>query len=272
MFVLMTTRNTGLSLEEYYSFMFFFVIIKALIFWMTNPGQPVLDVEQYRLGAFPYQAVTGIVIGLSATSLLFFIGTYTPIADPVGEFLTQSVFVAFVETLLMVVLVRTFFMNLPVAFHLGRDKRKGRVWFDWVEVPLGIVLWPILFAMLHAAVREPWLSGQFTLESLVAFAWGAGWAVLFYMLWYLREAGGWYSLAFGAVTVWVAHVTANLVILTYPARAGPFEFFPMAMEASPMGLPDWVLWATFMGLSISAYYSASACLSSWFAQRRRSSP
>jgi hypothetical protein len=247
MFLVVTTRDVDLSLELFYSLMFFFLIIKVLLYRLDNPKDVVFRTGEYRFWGAPYQIVAGVFIGLATTGLLFVVGTYHPIADPLGEFITQAVFVAFVETLLMVVLVQTFWLTLPVRV---RGRWHGLpMRFEWREVPAGIVLWPLVFGFLHPPVRLAWLAGDFTLESIAAFLYGAGWAILFYAIYRLRDHGGPVGMFFGAVTVWTAHVVANLVILSFPAKVGPFEIFPMEFwgnDTVSLG-PDWV-WLAAVGV------------------------
>jgi hypothetical protein len=271
MFLVMTTRQVDLSLEEFYVFMFLLLMVKVILYRLDNPKEAVFRIGEYRFSALPYQALMGIVVGLAATSLLFFLGTYRPLADPVGEFVTQALFVAFVETLLMVVLVQTVHLRVPVRLRAEAkrtEKRPNR--FEWTEAPIGIVAWPLAFGFLHPAVREAWLAGDFSLMSFGAFAYGVFWAILFFAFFWLRDHSGKASVFFGAVTVWVMHIVANLVIMTYKTEVAGFEFFPVEVGAVPM--VEWVMPVTLvltLGLGLLPFRRS---LSSWFAQRRRSIP
>lgn len=249
MFLVMTTRNVELTLEQFYSFMFFFLIIKVLLYRLDNPKEPVFRTEEYKLWTSVPQIVAGALLGLGVTAGLFFVGTYRPLADPIGEFVTQAVFVAFVETLLMVVLVQTVWLRVPVEVRV----REGRLLARWLELPIGLILWPVVFGFLHPPVRLAWLAGEFTLESILAFLYGAGWGILFYAIFRLRDYAGRAAVFFGAVTVWAMHVAANLVILTYPAKAGPFEFFPVevAMSAPEVGI---LLMAAVLSATLGTYH------------------
>jgi len=254
MFLVMTTRQVDLSLEEFYVFMFLLLSVKVILYKLDNPGEVVFRIGEYRFASLPFQAVAGIFVALGATSLLILTGTYRPIENPVGEFVTQALFVAFVETYMMVVLVTTVWARIPV--RLRHDRTAGRpALFEWREIPAGLILWPLVFGFLHPAVRLEWLAGNFTLESLLGFSWGVVWALLFYALFRLRDGKGRYALFFGAVTAWVAHIVANLVILTYRTKVGAFEFFPVEVGAVASDLiPYLLLYALIIFTALSAYH------------------
>lgn len=203
-----------IPLEIFYILMYLLLIAKAFTWWMDNPHYRVLSSEDYEFRNLQYQLAAGIAVGLAVTALILLFGRFQLPADPVGELTTQGLYVGFVETVFMIVVVQTTFLHIPT--------RRG-----WRLVNAGKWLWPPLFAFMHPPVRLEWIAGHFTLASFAAFGYGMFFALLFYLLWAGREGGGRLAPAFGAVTSWTAHVVINMVIVLFPLVIAGFEFYPM---------------------------------------------
>ena len=198
--------------ELFYMILLFVVLFQALFYHMSTK-ELVIDTEQFEYDELAPQAVGGLVVGLLVAAPLAIVGRTTVPAHLFSELVTQVLYVAFVETVFMIVALKT-------------------IWFRGHNV--GVFAWPFLFATLHPYVRDPWLRGEFTPESLAGFAYAGIFGVLFESLYLAREAQ-WrgtflgYDKAsfFGAVTVWVAHIAINAVLLVRVVSAGAFSLFPL---------------------------------------------
>jgi hypothetical protein len=222
MFVVTASRSKEISeqftaglfpLELFYLFLFFILGFQAL-FYEKDTGILVIDTSQWSPDELAPQLAAGLVIGLGIGAPLALVGHPRVPENFFSEFVTQAVYIVFVETLFLIVVLRT-------------------IRFRGLEV--GFVLQPGLFAFLHEAVRHPWLSGQFTTESIAFFAYAGIFGALFQALYLAREylpadkriLGVPARAYFGAITVAVVHLIVNTVLLLVQVRAGQFEMVPL---------------------------------------------
>lgn len=179
--------------EMFYILLFLLTVIQQYFFERDNPGRKAMDTSQFKAGQLPQQVVAGALVGVGIGSFLMAFGRMSP--PPFDAWITQTFFVGFVETYLMVVFLEVTWV--------------GR----WRAGPW---LWPFFFAFLHPGVRLVWMAGEFTLASLVAFIYAASFGVLFYALYEARnKLAERPSRWFGAVTSWTAHVTINMIVITF---------------------------------------------------------
>jgi len=199
--------RTQMALEEFYLIFVLILIAQALIYWMDT-GEKVLSSREYRLGNLIYQAPAGVALGLLITSPFLVWGTPKLSPSLPADVVTQALFVAFVETVFLVVTVRTL--------RIGHTK-------------IGWIVWPFLFGFSHAPVRNNWMVGQFPMESIFAFLYAALFGVLFWLLMAGNElAPEKYRILFGPVTSWAAHLTINMVILIFMLMVAGFSLLPLA--------------------------------------------
>lgn len=211
-----TTTRLQLPVELFYLFLAFILLFQA-VFFHLDTGELVIDTRNWSIEELPPQLVAGVAIGTAIGGPLVFLGTARPPEDFLGELVTQTIFVTFVETIFMVVLVRT------IRFR---------------GFPLGLLVQPPLFGFMHAAVRVPWLTGQFTLESLAFFGYATLFGFFFEGLYVARDYLspkstflGWpLPKFFGAVTVQLVHLVLNLILVLVRVQAGTFELFPLLVS------------------------------------------
>lgn len=190
---LFAAARVVMTLEMFYVLLFLLVIAQLYFFERDNPGRKIIDTKMYSAGQLPQQVVMGALVGVAIGAPLIAFGRMADVH--VDQWITQTFFVGFVETFLLVVFIETTYVG---RFHAGP------------------FLWPFFFASLHPAVRTVWMAGQFTWASLVAFAYAAAFGVLFYALYEARNrlrkrASRW----FGAVTSWTCHVAVNMIVITF---------------------------------------------------------
>jgi len=209
MFMITATR-IRIPLELFYTILVVLLAIQALFFERDNPGDRVIDTSQYSFTEAPRQVLAAVLVVLPFGSL-FVVFSARP-ATVFGEgfldqLITQAVFVSFVETVYMIVIVRTL-------WHENRN--------------VGILAWPVIFAFMHPVVRENWILLRFPLESFLGFAYAAVFGILFWILWEGRERlPRRYRGYFGAVTSWTAHLLINLIVIAFPLTVFVLELFPL---------------------------------------------
>jgi len=148
----------------------FYVIFLSLLFVPVylyerdNPRERVIETSQYSLLYLPSQATTGLAVGLAISLPVVFLGTFTAGPGTASELVFQVLAVSFVETVYLIVVVKTM----------------------WIaDFPLGAVAWPVLFGFLHVRVQV--LGGDFSLTTGFRFVYSAFFGVLFYVLYAARE-------------------------------------------------------------------------------------
>ncbi len=208
-----TTTRLELPLELFYLFLAFILFFQAIFFWVES-GELVIETRNWSIQELPPQLIAGIAIGTAIGAPLAFVGTPRAPEDFLGELVTQTIFVTFVETIFMVVLVRT------IRFR---------------GFPLGLLVQPLLFGFMHSIVRNSWLAGEFTGQSIAFFAYATLFGFFFEGLYVARDHLSprrkflrWpLPKYFGAVTVQLVHLILNLFLVVVRVRAGSFELFPL---------------------------------------------
>ena len=241
--------DPSVSIPVFYAIAFLLVMLQILLYERANPGVRVFRIQDYALSEFPWQAGFGILVALGLGSAVILFSPFAPPADAFHAYVFQ-VMVGLVETVFLISIVETVWLTVPV---------RGR----WVQVRFGRYAWPFVFGISHPVVREAWMSGSFTVESLLGFAYAALFGWIFYALYAGRQLYGppWNRLL-GAVTSWVAHTGLNIILLTWPTRAGSFEVFPLDFLAARRMLfpvagaqygaafvPDWFWWPVLLALA-----------------------
>jgi uncharacterized membrane protein len=207
-----------LPLELFYMLLLVTVWIQTSIYERDNKPDIVFDTQQYGLFEAPAQIAMGLLVGVGVTLPFMFLYKYASGTDILGALVTQGVFVSFVETLWMIAVVRTF----------------------WVQnVNVGPYIFPFYFSFIHGAVRNNWLVGNFSVDSILAFIYGAVFGILFYLLWAERERGTKYSKAFGAVTSMFTHLTVNIVIILFPPTILTLTLYPLSIYPLILPLLSW---------------------------------
>jgi len=188
-------------------YMIFLAVLGLHVYFYErdNPGERVLDTRQYSLLHAPAQAGAGALVGLGLTVPFILFGRFSPGLASWQDFALQALFVAFVETVYLVIFVETV--------KIG-------------DFPLGTILWPFVFGFLH--VRSDILTGTISATTGLRFLWSFLFGILFWFLYAARkmDLGKWQRY-FGAVTSQVCHLIVNLIILLFPLTLWGFDLFPM---------------------------------------------
>jgi hypothetical protein len=207
MFFAMASRLL-LPLEEFYILLFCLLMIQVIMYRLDNPREKLLSARDYALKDFPPQFILGGLTALAVTSPLIIFGTphSEGAAALVQDVVTQGVFVAFVETIYLVVVVETMWVG---------------------SFPLGMYVWPFVFGFMHPIVRENWMAGQFPLESITSFLYAAAFGFLFFILYYGGALWPKRRRLFGNMTTWSCHLVVNLVITVMAFMILGFQMRPV---------------------------------------------
>ncbi len=206
MFMVAASR-LQLALELFYILLFALLAIQALFFWRDNPSERVIDTQQYSFTESPGQVFAALVITAPIVAPFVILGSRQLPPDLFNEFLTQGIFVSFVETVYMIVTVRT-------------------LWYE--DRNVGIVAWPLIFAFMHPIVRENWILLRFPLESFLGFAYTGVFGIFFWILWEGRERfPKRYGRYFGSVTSWTSHLMFNMFVISFPLVLFALDLFPL---------------------------------------------
>ena len=210
MFMVTATR-LQLPQELFYIILIALLALQALFFERDNPGERVIDTQQYSFTEAPAQVFAAILITIPIVAPFVILGRRAIPADFLNEAFTQGIFVTFSETVYMIVTVRT-------------------LWYQ--DRNVGLVLWPPIFAFLHPAVRDNWIRGLFPMESFLAFVYAAAFGVFFWILWEGRTRRIFakrYRRYFGAVTTWTSHLMINLFVIAFPLSVWLLDLFPLVI-------------------------------------------
>lgn len=207
--VVVAASRVQLPLEVFYILLLAMLGLQVYFFERDNPKERVVDTAQYTLGEAPRQVLAGALIGIVAGIPAIVWGTprFDAASFP-ADVLTQAIFVAFVETIYLLVVVNTLYVG---------------------DVRIGIVIWPPLFGLLH--VREEVLHGTVGTETVLRFVYAAVFGALFWLLYEGREIlPKPTSKFFGAVTSWTAHLTVNLIVIAFLLQLWGLELFALVSK------------------------------------------
>ncbi len=218
MFVVAAGR-LQMPLEEFYLFLILILGLQAILYYIDT-GEKVIDTREYEVRNLLPQGLTGAAFALLIGAPLIIWGRLMMPAPGTfgGELTTQGLFVSFVETVFLVVTVRTL--------------KIGNLNVGWIA-------WPFLFAFMHPVVRDNWMRGEYPMESFTGFLFAALFGVLFWLLMEgARLAPRRYRILFGPVTSWSCHFIINLIILLFSLTVLEFTLTPLMLGllVLPVGL------------------------------------